>query len=322
MDENSKCLYEILNVDKNSTVEEIRKQYRLHALKYHPDKDGGDEVIFKRITSAYEILSDPEKRYEYDNKRVFKNEINGVFDHLFEAKVDQQKITLYVSLNEILYGCYKRYNVNMTVPCINCKSTGISNPDKNTIQCRECFGKGINPMMSFLSCMTCNGNGIFILQNTHCKICNGEGSLTKQDERSIYLKPGIRNNEILSLSNDLIILIEHDYDKKTLTIDNLDIHIQVEISLMELICGFIKEASFGQEVITIQSKKVFDFQKPLQVKNKGISDKGDLFVGFKLNIDVENTLYEKIGNSLNLLTKTNLEFKLSDEENVININNN
>jgi DnaJ-class molecular chaperone len=319
MDESDKNLYEILNVDKNSTVEEIRKQYRLQALKHHPDKYGGDVVKFTNITNAYEILSNLEKRNEYDNKRVFKNQIHSEFNHVFQEDVDQQKITIYMSLNEILYGCYKIYNVNMTIPCRNCKSTGISNPDKNAIQCRECFGKGTNPMMSFLSCMTCNGKGIFILQNTPCKICNGETKLKQQEERTIYLKPGIGHNEIITLSNVLILLIEHEYDTNIICIDGMDLYLYINITLMELLCGFTKEIPLGQESHTIQSKKTFDYQQPLKVRNKGIAENGDLYVVFKLTIDVSNKIYEKIGNSLNALSNTKLEFKLSDEDNVINV---
>ena len=68
--------YEVLGVDKNATAEELKKAYRKMAIKYHPDKNPGDDEAvkkFREITEAYEILGDEKKRKEYDNKRKFKN---------------------------------------------------------------------------------------------------------------------------------------------------------------------------------------------------------------------------------------------------------
>ena len=322
MDENDTNYYEVLNVDKNSSIEEIRKQYKLLALKHHPDKEGGEAVKFNIIKKAYEILSNVEKRYDYDRVHVKfegSQKMHSFFDHIFEAEDEQQKIKLDISLNDILYGCYKKYTVKMSVPCIQCRETGISNPDKNTIQCRECFGKGIHPMMSFLSCMTCDGKGIFIIHNLPCKVCCGDRLLKRMDERTIYLKPGTPDNELITLSNTLILIIEHNYENESLKINGLDIYVYVDITLLELICGFVKEVSFGEELYCIQSRKVFDVKKPLKVPKKGIADKGDLYIIFNLIIDVSNKLYAKLGVSLNMVSKTDLEFKLPDESNVINV---
>lgn len=59
-------LYKILNISENAPFEEIKKSYRKLSLTHHPDKNGGEDVIFKKISNAYSILSDPEKRQEYD----------------------------------------------------------------------------------------------------------------------------------------------------------------------------------------------------------------------------------------------------------------
>ena len=67
--------YNILNVDKNSTIDEIKKQYKKLAVKYHPDK-GGDPEEFKKISEAYSVLSDESKRYEYDNTNNLASFIN------------------------------------------------------------------------------------------------------------------------------------------------------------------------------------------------------------------------------------------------------
>jgi molecular chaperone DnaJ len=58
--------YEILDIPRNASAEEIKKAYRKLAHKYHPDKKGGDEIKFKEINEAYQILSDPHKRQQFD----------------------------------------------------------------------------------------------------------------------------------------------------------------------------------------------------------------------------------------------------------------
>ena len=68
--------YKILEVEENVDFSEIKKKYRKLAIKYHPDKNPGDDEAvkkFREITEAYEILGDEKKRKEYDNKRKFKN---------------------------------------------------------------------------------------------------------------------------------------------------------------------------------------------------------------------------------------------------------
>ena len=68
--------YEILNVSKDASVDEIKKQYKKLALKHHPDR-GGDPEMFKKISEAYQTLSDPEKKEEYDNPNPFSRQMPG-----------------------------------------------------------------------------------------------------------------------------------------------------------------------------------------------------------------------------------------------------
>ena len=84
--------YKILNVSKNSTAEEIKKAYKKLAVKHHPDK-GGNTDYFKKISEAYQVLSNPEKRRIYDNGNVFDNlygqneftDANELFNFVFNT---------------------------------------------------------------------------------------------------------------------------------------------------------------------------------------------------------------------------------------------
>lgn len=312
--------YKVLNVDNNSTLEDIKKQYKILALKHHPDRNDGNDRQFKNIKHAYDTLSDETKRKEYDNIYLAKKKgnIQSFFADILNAEHDQQKIKIQISMDDIMYGCYKNYDVLILYPCTACNETGIEDPGKNTIQCRECFGKGANPTISFLSCITCNGKGIFVINNKVCNVCDGNKKIRQRDTRNIYLKPGMKHNEIITISKSIVLIIEHVYDSDIIKVDDMNIHINITITLLELLCGFIKEIMYAQESIVIRSDTVFDCFKPFVIKNKGINDDGDMYLHFNLNIDTTNSIYSKIGKSLNTLLPQQESLSFS-EDNIINI---
>ena len=314
--------YKMLNVDNNSTLDDIKKQYKLLALKHHPDRNNGDDTQFKIIKDAYDTLSNESKRKEYDSLYYTKKRgnIQSFFTDILNTEHSQQKIKIKMNIDDIIYGCYKNYDIKILNPCTACNETGIMDPGKNTIQCRECFGKGVNPTISFLSCITCNGNGVFVINNKPCNICNGLKKIENIENRSIYLRPGMKNNEIISISKHIILIIEHIYDNDIIKIDDMDIHINLTITLLELLCGFTKEIMYAQESIIIRSQKVFDCFKPFKIEKKGINEIGDMYLHFNLNIDLSNSIYTKIGNSLNKIIPNNdNDLSLSDNS-VIYIN--
>lgn len=82
-------LYDILDIDENSSQEEIKKKYKELVIKYHPDKNDGNEEYFVKIKNAYETLKDPDKRGFYDKIRYFKKkQVN---------REDIQEIIAYIS---------------------------------------------------------------------------------------------------------------------------------------------------------------------------------------------------------------------------------
>lgn len=314
--------YKILNVDENSTLDEIRKQYRVLALKHHPDKSEANDDTFKQITNAYNVLSDPQKRREYNTSlsrerrgymdipdrpmgggtHAFSQSdagLNALFKDMMAQSEKQQKITIVLGLEDVLYGCHKTYHTRTSVPCLACKGIGIDCPEKNTIQCRECFGKGINPSIPFLSCITCGGRGVFVINNMQCKACNGQGIIHNRTEQTLYLKPGTPDKEIIHVSKSIIVFVKHAIERvneHSVRIKDDAVHFVIDVTLLDLLVGFEKTVRIGQETICLHSSGAFDTSKRIRIKNDGTMD---FVFHWNLVFDDENKeLYAKIGRSL------------------------
>jgi molecular chaperone DnaJ len=203
--------YEILGVNKSGSADEIKKAYRKVAMQYHPDRNPGDhtaEEKFKEAAEAYEILSDPEKRAQYDRfgHSAFSSgregggfsahgmnmeDIFSQFGDIFGEDVfggffgggksggrssrsrgvrgSNLRIKIKVNFEEIANGASKTIKVKKYIACNTCGGSGAK--DKNSMQ----------------RCSTCGGNGqVRRVQNTFlgqmqtvttCPTCNGEGSV-------------------------------------------------------------------------------------------------------------------------------------------------
>jgi molecular chaperone DnaJ len=198
--------YEILGVSKSASADEIKKSYRKVAMQYHPDRNPGDKAAeekFKEAAEAYEILSDPDKRAQYDrfghagvggagargggmNMDDIFSQFGDIFgDDLFGSffgggqrgggrqrsrgtRGSNLRIKLKLNYEEIAKGVSKNIKVKKYVSCTTCSGSGAK--DKNSTQ----------------TCSTCGGNGqVRRVQNTFlgqmqtvatCPDCNGEGS--------------------------------------------------------------------------------------------------------------------------------------------------
>ena len=106
--------YSILNIPKTASIDEIKKAYRKLAMKHHPDRNGGDDTQFKKVQEAYDVLSDPAKKQQYDNPFSNHQQFNihgmdaeSFFNQIFGARPQPQKQTFRTSVTVSLVDAYK-----------------------------------------------------------------------------------------------------------------------------------------------------------------------------------------------------------------------
>ena len=294
--------YEILGVDKTATLTDIKKKYRRASLEHHPDKNGGNDIKFKKINEAYQILSDPEKRKEYDFKQQFGN--NGgmmghnpqdIFNMMFRGGNAQRGMPFF--------NMFPGNNPNVTVFHNGVKVSGPGfikkpTPIVKTIQ--------ISLEKAFTGCQHALEIERWIQEDDNMK---------RVETETIYIDipAGIDNNELIILrSKGNIINDDNKGDLKVfIKIQNethfrregLNLFYTKQISLKESLCGFKFDLKFmNGKTFTIDNTnglviKPF-FKKVLQQMGMRRNDhKGDLIIEFV--VDYPDTLSQTQREALN-----------------------
>jgi molecular chaperone DnaJ len=175
--------YEVLGVSKDSSEEDIKKAYRKLAFQYHPDRAIGDsesEKKFKEVQEAYDILSDPVKRSNYDNPHMGFSDPFDLFSNVFgfSAAPPKRNLDIFMALElsfwEAVRGCHKTISIRRFLECSKCRGTGAASMNN----CNMCHGQGsisqrAGPMTIRTLCQKCSGQGQIIRDK--CKACNGIG---------------------------------------------------------------------------------------------------------------------------------------------------
>jgi molecular chaperone DnaJ len=220
-------LYKVLEVSKEASQDEIRRSYRRLARKYHPDANPGDkkaEDRFKEIQHAYEVLSKPEKRREYDEgPRTFFasgatgrpgdagfgdfSDLLGGFGNLGDvfgrtaatqrAQIKGENITVNVRLSfkDALNGVTTRVGVPVEEACGECVGTGAA-PGTVPRTCPECGGRGVQSRdQGFFAlstpCSGCGGEGRII--EKPCSVCGGNGRVRRSRQVKVRIPAGARD---------------------------------------------------------------------------------------------------------------------------------
>ena len=235
--------YEILGVSKSASADEIKKAYRKVAMQFHPDRNPGDkpsEEKFKEAAEAYEILSDQDKRAQYDrfghsafgqggggfggmNTEDIFSQFGDVFgDDMFGnffggggrsrggrskgVRGSNLRIKIKVNFEEIAKGATKTVKVKKYVSCSTCNGSGAK--DKNSMQtCGTCGGNGQvrRVQNTFLGQMqtvtTCPAcNGEGSTITNKCTACKGEGRVYGEETVTLDIPAGVQDGMQLSMS--------------------------------------------------------------------------------------------------------------------------
>src|SRR3954471_19333084 len=231
--------YEVLDVERTTSEEEIKRAYRKLAVKFHPDKNPDDphsEEKFKELGEAYDVLIDPDKRSAYDrfghaafaqssggfgggfhdpfdNFREVFGGGGGIFETFFgggsASSEDGQRgsdlrYDMQITLEEAAFGAEKEIEVRKLDTCGKCTGTGAA-PGSRTINCPTCGGRGqVISARGFFqvsqTCPRCRGLGEIL--EKPCPQCQGDGRVEKPTRIKLTIPAGISNGARLRSSGN------------------------------------------------------------------------------------------------------------------------
>jgi molecular chaperone DnaJ len=230
--------YEVLEVPRDASADDIKKAYRRLARKYHPDANDGDpaaEARFKELAAAYEVLSDPEKRRRYD--RFGSTEgfdlgdpfgagegLGDLFDAFFGAgspfggaggrsrgpsgppRGPDLDVQATIDLADAVFGTQVDVTVRTAVACEDCGASGAAH-GSSASTCAGCGGSGevrsvrhtvLGQIVSASPCRQCGGSGEVILDP--CRTCNGEGRVVTETTFTVDVPGGVDDGSTLRLT--------------------------------------------------------------------------------------------------------------------------
>ncbi len=232
--------YEVLGISKGASDDEIKKAYRKEAKKYHPDLHPGDkecETKFKEVNEAYEVLSDKQKRSQYDqfgHAGVDPNfgagggaggfggfgDFGDIFSDIFGGfggfgggsrrngpkRGRDIHYTIDITFEEAAFGCAKTINLTKQDTCDHCHGSGAK-AGTHAETCSQCNGTGqvrtqqrtpLGYMTNITTCPKCGGKGKTIKEP--CPDCRGTGKVRKNKTLEIKIIAGIDNGQTMQVS--------------------------------------------------------------------------------------------------------------------------
>ena len=224
--------YEVLEVSRSASVDEIKKAYRKLAIKYHPDRNPGDaeaEAKFKEAAEAYDVLHDPQKRQQYDQfgfdapgggfgggnpfggaGGFSMDDIFSMFGDVFgghgggfggfggggqqapKYRGSDLRLKVRLSLQEVATGVTKKFKVRKDVTCERCHGTGAEG-GSGTETCPNCHGSGVE-------IRTQQSMFGMIQTQTACHVCGGEGTIIKNKCTHCQGEGVVKGEEVVEIN--------------------------------------------------------------------------------------------------------------------------
>lgn len=318
--------YKILGIEKNASVDEIKSAYRKKSKETHPDinKTQGAEEEFKKISEAYEVLIDPQKKQMYDsgfnpNSRGFQQDF--FHDMFFRNNAPKsQSILVHVNLNikEVLTGCQKDVSFRRREKCQKCNGQA-----GGTMPCHFCGGRGkiLKTLSGFLQiaedCPHCHASG-HILKDV-CTTCGGSGyGEEKEVNMTVNIpcgalqdyrlqiegqgQPGVRNH----INGDLVVHINVQSHPLFKILPQGNVELELFLPYKDFVLGNLikipsledKELAFNISPCTKCNTKLRLRQQGLPVGFGNHHIFGDIII--KLLVDIPDALTDEMVNMPNI----------------------
>lgn len=309
-----KDYYELLGVQRSASEDDIKKAYRKMALQYHPDRNPGDkqaEEKFKEVSEAYQILSDAQKRAQYDQfghaafgdngpfggagadfTSGFEDVFGDIFGEFFGGggrrsarRGEDLRYNLSLSFEEAVGGVEKKIKIPRHGACESCQGSGAK-PGSSPQTCPNCKGRGqVSFQQGFFSvsrtCNQCQGQGTII--KDPCGSCGGAGRVRSMHTLSVKIPAGVDNGSRLKLrgegengptrgtAGDLYVVIQVQ-PHPIFVRDNLDIICDVPISFVQAALGAEIDVPTLDGKVKMKIPPGTQSGKVFRMKGRGIKD--------------------------------------------------
>jgi molecular chaperone DnaJ len=307
-----KDYYELLGVGRNANEDDIKKAYRKLALQFHPDRNPGNkqaEEKFKEVSEAYQVLSDSQKRAQYDQFGHaafgdggpgfdFSSGFEDVFGDLFgeffggssrrgrgRSRGEDLRYNLTLSFEEAAFGTEKKIKVPRHGPCESCHGSGAKSGTAPQT-CPTCHGRGqVSFQQGFFSvsrtCNYCQGKGTII--SDPCPTCGGAGRVRSMHTLSVKVPAGVDNGSRLKLRGegespppggapgDLYVVIQVEAHP-IFTRENLEILCDIPISFVQAALGAEIDVPTLAGKVKMKIPAGTQSGKVFRLKGKGVKD--------------------------------------------------
>lgn len=312
--------YEVLGVSRDASPEDIKRAYRKLARELHPDVNPSPEAQerFKAVTHAYDVLSDPNSRSDYDRgpqPQGFGG-FSDIFETFFGAATSQRGprsraepgqdalLRVEVDLAEVIFGTHRDLEVDTAVLCPTCEGS-CCQPGTGPVRCDICGGSGmlqrqvrslLGNMMTTAPCGTCRGYGTVI--PNPCATCQGQGRVRDRRVIPIDIPAGVDTGLRLQLpgegeigpaggpNGDLYLEIKvrhHDVFSR----NGDDLLCTLEVSVWDAMLGTSATIHALDGDIEVDIKPGIQSAEVITVKNRGVTrlrggGRGDLRIGIQV----------------------------------------